>query len=261
MHKIANYILLGFTIILLTSFVYSQGEIQKEMVRSYNPAEHEASGIPDYRVLKVKIPAGIMDALLKWNPEFVIYSPQEYTYETNNKIKNLSCFTRYYISSTTNPYMSLSAALADFNGDNIVDAMVVGHDKIDKFFVAVVSDKEKGYNVYPLVSSDIKKYKLYSNAKLLINPQTYLQDPDPPVTICHLFKKGDKWKNMDSYLDYGDLEFQTDGVEIFDYNGMRHVFKWDFRFNKKLIKKLKKIKYYRKFYDEIEFLDYLIDGC
>jgi hypothetical protein len=107
----------------------------------------------------------------------------------------------------------------------------------------------------------IKKYKLYSNAKVLINPQSYLEDLSPPVTICDLFKKGDKWKNVDSYLDYGDLEFQTDGVEIFDFYGMKHVLKWDFRFNKKLMKILKKSKDYRKFYDEIEFLDYPIDGC
>lgn len=254
MHKIIFYII--FAIINSKClFLYSQGEMERVPV----PLE-KVESVLDCREISVSVPVEISMALAEWNPQFVIYSSTEYPRKEANEI----CykFGSALLSTTTSHSFSLTTAIADFNGDTKNDAMVIGHDKIDNFLVAILSEKGDSYKVFPLVSSDYKKYKLYSNAVYTMTPASYIERKELPFMFIDLFKKGDVWKNMELYG--GDLYFRTDGVLIYDLSyGGRHVLKWDFRLDKKLIKTLKKSEGedYDKFYKEIEFLDYFIDSC
>ncbi len=251
MHKISIY----FFFIFLNVVSISP---QEKMVREVVSVENRQASNLDYRKITVDIPKKINDLILKWNPEFIVYHPNEYPEEINDICKNIQgCFTR------TKSNISLSVAIADFNTDGIEDAMVVGHDKVDKFLVVVLSTTNNSHRVFPLISSDRKKCKGYSNAHYTITPLYYYENHEPSVAIVDVFKKGDVWKNMDIYNNYEDLRFRSDAILIYGLeisSKGRHLLRWDFRFDKKLMKNLKKFKFYKDFYKGIEFLEYLIDG-
>ncbi|MBP7796130.1 MAG: hypothetical protein KA059_05070 [Elusimicrobiales bacterium] len=226
------------------------------MERVFVPLEKVESNTLDCREINVSLPVKISMALTEWNPQFVIYSSTEHPKKEANEI----CykFKSALVSTTTEHTFSLTTAIADFNGDTKIDAMVVGHDKIDNFLVAILSEKGGRYKVFPLVSSDPKKHKCYSNAYKTMIPLPYIRSKQPPFMFLDLYKKGVVWEDMELYTDYeDDLYFRTDGVLIYDFPfGGRHLLKWDFRLDKKLIEILKN----KEFYKEIEFLDYYIDG-
>lgn len=230
------------------------------MTKIINSVQNDTKvNILDYRKFIINIPSKIYNEILKWNPEFIAYQPNEYPEEINNICKNINgCFT----AGKNN--ISLSVAIADFNADGIEDAAVIGHDKTDNFLIVALSTTNANYKILSLISSDRKKCKGYSNAHYTISPSHYYKNNKPPIAIVDLFKKGDIWKNMDIYNNYEDLHFESDAILIYgletSYRG-RHLLRWDFRFNKKLMKNLKKFKFYKDFYEGIEFLDYLIDGC
>ncbi|MCW1309976.1 MAG: hypothetical protein QXP04_04770 [Candidatus Nanoarchaeia archaeon] len=252
MYKMKLYF---FFIFLNVIAVYPQEEMIREVVSVANTQESHL----DYRKITVSIPKKINDFILKWNPEFVVYRPDEYSEEINDICKNIhGCFTR------TQSNVSLSVAIADFNADGIKDAAVVGHDKVDNFLIVALSTTNNTYRIIPLISSDREKCRGYSNAHYTISPSYYYENNKPPIAIVDIFKKGDVWKNMDIHNNYEDIHFKSDAILIYGLEMSskgRHLLRWDFRFNKKLMKNLRKFKYYKDFYEGIEFLADLIDGC
>jgi len=247
-------------IISFVTVIYSQDEMVKKVISVENTKITNL----DYRKIIANIPQKINDSILKWNSEFTAYYPNDYPEEINDICKNIhGCFTNI-VTTNNASNISLSVAVADFNADGIEDAMVVGHDKVNKFLIVALSTTNKKYRVFPLISSDRTKCRGYSNAYYTISPSYYYKNPKPPIAIVDLFKKGDVWKNMDIYNNYEDLHFKSDAILIYgletSFKG-RHLLRWDFRFNKKLMRKLREFKYFKEFYEGIEFLAYFIDGC
>lgn len=91
---------------------------------------------------EIDIPEQMRVALKKWDADFILWRSTQYS-------------PYLCLNISTSPALALNAGLGDFNGDGLQDVVVAGHNDRSELLVVVLSQKNAGYKVFPLCSSDI----------------------------------------------------------------------------------------------------------
>lgn len=129
-----------------------KGVVQKTLeTMSGSPISKERSGIPACNTHEIKIPPAAGKAIKKWDKDFVIWKPTEYS--------PLMC-----VKVATSPALALNAARGDFNGDGKTDIVIAGHNKTNEFLLAALSQNASDYQVVPLCSSEVGPSQILKKA-------------------------------------------------------------------------------------------------
>lgn len=148
---------------------------------------------------KIILSTGMRTALKEYDPEFKIWKMQDF-----NSMLRMGFYSfkpdrpgRHFLA-----YQTPSAVIGDFNGDNIPDIVLLGHDKIREKVIVILSKNSKYHIIelikYPLTYSALEPgYKISGG-----NVEAYLR----------LISPG-KIKAAPAY-DRPELDIKTDAFEF-----------------------------------------------
>lgn len=116
--------IIGFPCLSISSF--AQNNKSLKLIQAKNDIKPKVE--IDYKII---LSTPMAKALKKRKPDFRIWKRKNFTPESVEKYE-------YKVSQ------SPSVVFGDFNGDNVIDAILSGHNKINELIIAIVSKSNSG---------------------------------------------------------------------------------------------------------------------
>ncbi|PIS47328.1 MAG: hypothetical protein COT17_03995 [Elusimicrobia bacterium CG08_land_8_20_14_0_20_51_18] len=152
-----------------------------------------------------------METALKWyDPEFEIWSPRDF----HPMVRGLYEYKSFEPWRDFLAYQTPSAVIGDFNGDEVPDAVLMGHNKTQGKTIAIIS-KEGKYTLVEINSGPLKNPLAPEYARGDNNIEDYMELVPPG-----------KIKAEPAY-NRPELDLKTDAFKtvVFEKCGSIHIYK------------------------------------